>query len=410
MEKLSASHALDKASNHSTASNSSTVVGSHYQVGKKLGEGSFGVIYEGLNLLNNQSVAIKFEPRKSEVPQLRDEYRTYKILAGLSGVPSAYYFGHEGLHNVLVIDLLGPSLEDLFDMCNRKFSIKTVAMVAKQMISRVQSVHERNLIYRDIKPDNFLIGLPGTQYANMVFLVDYGMAKLYRDPKTKKHIPYRERRSLSGTARYMSINTHLGKEQSRRDDLEALGHVFMYFLRGSLPWQGLKAATNKQKYEKIGEKKQTTMIKDLCGAFPEEFGIYLQYVRKLGFEEAPDYDFLRELFDKVLERQDEVDDGVYDWILLNDGKGWEQRYRQLRESRARKSGHHHQSQPKHQNSRRAKTPANPAHDPTRSPADMPTAPAYMPLHDSNKPHKDRKEKHGFWRGIVSFVTCSSHQE
>lgn len=145
------------------------------------------------------------------------------------------------------------------------------------------------------------------------------MAKQYRDPRTKQHIPYRERKSLSGTARYMSINTHLGREQSRRDDLEALGHVFLYFLRGSLPWQGLKAATNKQKYEKIGEKKQSTPIKELCDNYPEEFGIYLNYVRKLGFEETPDYDFLRELFTKVLRDRGEVEDGVYDWLQLNQG-------------------------------------------------------------------------------------------
>ena len=182
----------------------------------------------------------------------------------------------------------------------------------------------------------FLSRTPGfTDTGPVVHVVDFGMAKQYRDPKTKQHIPYRERKSLSGTARYMSINTHLGRgtvlthgaglpliythdiEQSRRDDLEALGHVFMYFLRGSLPWQGLKAATNKQKYEKIGEKKQTTPIKELCDGFPEEFGIYLNYVRKLGFEEAPDYEFLRELFLKVIKNNGDVEDGVFDWNLLN---------------------------------------------------------------------------------------------
>jgi casein kinase 1 len=196
-------------------------------------------------------------------------------------------------------------------------------MVAKQMLSRVQTIHEKHLIYRDIKPDNFLIGRPGTKNANLVCVVDFGMAKQYRDAKTKQHIPYRERKSLSGTARYMSINTHLGREQSRRDDLEALGHVFMYFLRGGLPWQGLKAATNKQKYEKIGEKKQTTAIKDLCETFPEEFAQYLSYVRNLGFEDTPDYDYLRDLFTRALQRQGEQEDGVYDWMLLNNGKGWE---------------------------------------------------------------------------------------
>ncbi|KAF9960825.1 casein kinase I [Mortierella alpina] len=310
------------SSSHSTHS-SSNVVGVHYRVGKKIGEGSFGIIYEGINLLNSQQVAIKFEPRKSDAPQLRDEYRTYKILAGSTGIPNAFYFGQEGLHNILCIDLLGPSLEDLFDMCGRKFTIKTVVMVAKQMLCRIQTIHEKNLIYRDIKPDNFLVGRPHTKHANLVHVVDFGMAKQYRDPKTKQHIPYRERKSLSGTARYMSINTHLGREQSRRDDLEAMGHVFMYFLRGGLPWQGLKAATNKQKYEKIGEKKQSTPIKELCEGFPEEFGIYLNYVRKLSFEETPDYDFLRDLFTKALKSMNEVEDGIYDWMLLNNGKGWE---------------------------------------------------------------------------------------
>ena len=185
-----------------------------------------------------------------------------------------------------------------------------------RQLSRVQTIHEKNLIYRDIKPDNFLIGRPGTKAANVIHVVDFGMAKQYRDPKTKQHIPYRERKSLSGTARYMSINTHLGREQSRRDDLEALGHVFMYFLRGGLPWQGLKAATNKQKYEKIGEKKQTTVIKDLCEGFPIQFEKYLTYVRNLGFEDTPDYDYLRDLFTQALKETGGVEDGEYDWLKI----------------------------------------------------------------------------------------------
>ncbi|KAJ7086129.1 kinase-like protein [Mycena belliarum] len=321
---MSTPHVIASSSSHPSSSTTSNgIVGNHYRVGKKIGEGSFGVVFEGTKMLANTPVAIKFEPRKSDAPQLRDEFRSYRTLHGTPGVPQVHHFGQEGLHNVLVIDLLGPNLEDLFDMCGRKFTVKTVCMAAKQMVTRVQAIHEKSLIYRDIKPDNFLIGVPGTKNANTVHVIDFGMAKHYRDPKTKVHIPYRERKSLSGTARYMSINTHLGREQSRRDDLESLGHVFMYFLRGGLPWQGLRAATNKQKYEKIGEKKQTTPIVELCEGFPEEFGIYMNYVRKLGFEETPDYDFLRELFTKVMKSSGEQEDLVFDWMLLNGGKGWE---------------------------------------------------------------------------------------
>ncbi|KAH8104952.1 kinase-like protein [Phellopilus nigrolimitatus] len=311
------------ASHGAHSSSTANLVGVNYRVGKKIGEGSFGVIFEGTDLLNNQMVAIKFEPRKSDAPQLRDECLSYRILAGCTGVPQIYHFGLEGLHNILVMDLLGPSLEDLFDMCGRKFSVKTVCMTALQMISLVQTIHEKNLIHRGIKPDNFLIGRPGTKHANLVHIIDFGTAKHYRDPETKQHVPYGERKGLGGTANYMSINTHLGGEQSRRDDLEALGYVIFYFLRGSLPWQGLAAATNKQKYEKIGEKKQIMRIGELCDSFPGEFGVYLAYVRKLSFEETPDYEFLRALFSGVLKNLDEVDDSRYDWDELNGGRGWE---------------------------------------------------------------------------------------
>lgn len=303
--------------------NNNSVVGLHYKIGKKIGEGSFGVLFEGSNIINGVAVAIKFEPRKTEAPQLRDEYRTYKHLQGCDGIPNAYYFGQEGLHSILVIDLLGPSLEDLFDWCGRRFSVKTVVQIAVQMLNLIEEVHRHDLIYRDIKPDNFLIGRQGFPNENKVHLIDFGMAKQYRDPRTKQHIPYREKKSLSGTARYMSINTHLGREQLRRDDLEALGHVFFYFLRGQLPWQGLKAPTNKQKYEKIGDKKRTTAASVLCEGLPKQFAEYLDSVRSLPFEAEPAYEEYRMLLLSALDDMGVSCDGDFDWMHLNGGKGWD---------------------------------------------------------------------------------------
>jgi casein kinase I homolog HRR25 len=150
---------------------------------------------------------------------------------------------------------------------------------------------------------------------NQVNVIDFGLAKKYRDPKTHLHIPYRENKNLTGTARYTSINTHLGVEQARRDDLESLAYVLMYFLRGSLPWQGLKAATKKQKYDRIMEKKMTTPTDLLCRGFPNEFGIFLNYTRALRFDDKPDYSYLRKLFRDLFVREGYQYDYVFDWSV-----------------------------------------------------------------------------------------------
>ena len=325
----------------SSGSRSEFIAGGKYKLVRKIGSGSFGKVYLAINITNGEEVAVKLEPQKARQPQLLYESRLYKLLQGGVGIPRIWWYGQEKDYNVLVMDLLGPSLEELFNYCSRRFTMKTVLMLADQMMGRIEYVHTKNFIHRDIKPDNFLMGAgshcnmclecqarkrkrgmsgstsqdPASSNSNQLFLVDFGLAKRYRDSKTKQHIPYKEKKSLTGTARYASLNSHLGIEQSRRDDMESLGYVLMYFNRSSLPWQGIKTATMKQKYEKICESKMATPIEALCNGFPSEFATYLNYCRGLRFEEAPDYTYLRQLFRTLFRTLNYQYDYAFDWIL-----------------------------------------------------------------------------------------------
>ncbi|KRY79711.1 Casein kinase I isoform epsilon, partial [Trichinella pseudospiralis] len=289
-------------------------VGGKFLLGRKIGSGSFGDIYLGQNMHTKEEVAIKLECNKTKHPQLYIESKLYRLLQGGTGVPRLIWSGVEGDYNVMVVELLGPSLEDLFNFCRRRFSLKTVLLLANQMLSRIEFVHTCGFIHRDIKPDNFLMGLG--KKGNVVYIIDFGLAKKYRDSRTLLHIAYRENKNLTGTARYASLNTHLGIEQSRRDDLESLAYVLIYFIRGSLPWQGLKAATKRQKYEKISEKKINVSVEQLCSGMPVAFLNYLQYCRGLGFSQSPEYAYFRQEFRNLAIRLGYEYDYVFDWNLI----------------------------------------------------------------------------------------------
>lgn len=286
-------------------------IGNKFRLGRKLGEGSFGDVFMGKNIISNDEVAIKLENRNAKHPQLHIEAKFLKLLQGGVGIPKLKWAGVEGDYNCLVMDLLGPSLEHLLNFCKRRFSLKTTLLLADQMIARIEFLHSKNFIHRDIKPDNFLMGVKNR--GNLVYIIDFGLVKRFFDPKTNKHIDYKEGRSLTGTARYASLNTHLGCEQSRRDDMESIGYILVYFLEGSLPWQGIQVQNRKTKYDTIAEKKASLPIEELCGRHPKEFSIYLNYVRTLRFDEKPDYTYLRSLFRQLFKKEGFAYDYVFDW-------------------------------------------------------------------------------------------------
>ncbi|XP_015047137.2 casein kinase I [Drosophila yakuba] len=297
------------------------IVAGKYRLLKRIGNGSFGELFQAESLKYHEKVAIKLESSTVKYPLLPREARIYGILQGGLGIPHVRHYATEGAYNVMVMDLLGPTLEDLLNLCSRSFSMKTTLMLADQILARVELLHRKCFIHRDIKPDNFLMGL--NRHQTQVYMIDFGLAKKFYSLRSKKHIGYTENRDLVGTARYASVRAHYA-EQSRRDDLESVGYLLLYFQRGRLPWQGIRAQSQAQKYEKIAEYKSNIPLQQLCSGLPIEFFMYLKYCRKLHFAEKPDYVYLQQLFKVLFRNQYKLCDFLFDWFVLKRGSETQQ--------------------------------------------------------------------------------------
>ena len=281
-------------------------------VNKQLGKGGFGQLYLGRNIKKNVFIAIKVE-EQIQRSHLTMEYQILKELQG-DGIPEVYKLHNGHKHNYLLMQLLGKSLDKLFSDTNRKFSIKTVSQIAYQMVQRIEYVHSRGYIHRDIKPGNFLIGRKNE--SKKIYIIDFGLSKKYID-KNSNHIIYKEGKGLTGTARYVSLNTHYGIEQSRRDDIEGIAYNLIYFAKGKLPWQGVKTKNKKEKHKKIMEYKEEYTAEKLCDGLPEEFPTLLKYARKLDFEEKPDYKNIKIMFKQLIISMNQKMDWKFDWDKKN---------------------------------------------------------------------------------------------
>ena len=287
---------------------------SKYKIIKKLGEGSFGKVYQAK--YNEDDFAVKIEDKSRNVVLLEGEATIMNYLRG-PNIPYIKSYGYSGDYNVLVMQLLCRSLDDIFNKLS-KFSIKTTAMLGYQMIKVLQYIHDRHIIHRDIKPDNFAMG--DKENNSNLYLLDFGLAKKYRSSRTLIHNPYIKKKKLTGTARYASIHALEAYEQSRRDDLESVGYVLMYFLRGSLPWQGLKIKNKEERYNKILEIKKEISSEELCKNFPKQFFEFVEYSKTLEYEEEPNYDMLKKKFLSLLNDSKSTFDYIYDWTTEEDLK------------------------------------------------------------------------------------------
>lgn len=284
-------------------------------INRQLGKGGFGQLFLGKCIKDNNPIAIKVE-EKNERSHLGIEYEILTDIQGEEGIPKVYKFREGRRHNYLIMELLGKSLDKLFSDSKKQFSLKTIFQIGYQMIQRVEYIHSKGYIHRDIKPGNFLIGRG--EDTSTIYIIDFGLSKKYINLKTNEHIPYKDGKGLTGTSRYVSLFTHYGIEQSRRDDIESIAYNLIYFAKGKLPWQGVRTKNKREKHKIIMEKKLSLTPEQLCDQLPPEFPKLLKYARELEFEEKPNYKNIKLMFKNFIIKNGGELDWKFEWEDLKE--------------------------------------------------------------------------------------------
>ena len=286
-----------------------------YEIKKYIGKGATSEIYTVIQKSTGKELAMKIEKKKDNSSMhSKYEYKIYKILQGGPGIPKVYDYFHEENQDMIVMECLGPHLLTLFGRNNNKFSLRTVLMIIEQILYIIEYMHSKDLIHRDIKLENFLIGKGNKN--TVIYAIDFGFSKKYRDSKSHLHIPYIDGKTFLGSPNYTSVNTHLGIEQSRRDDIESIGYMMVLLLKGTLPWVGLDKSDFLKYLDNIFKIKRETKLDILCQGLPKEVIAFIQYARNMNFEDKPDYKYLRSLIRKIVKNNEiKLDYNKFDWIV-----------------------------------------------------------------------------------------------
>ena len=291
-----------------------SIVFKKYKSIKLIGKGAFGCVYLGLNIIDKSNVAIKYELRNQVNDYLENEAYMLYLLKGV-GIPKLISFGRNKKYNILIEILLGKSIHKLLLKYGKKLSMKDCCMMGVQMLDRLEFIHSKYVIHRDIKPDNFLIE---KENESLIYIIDFGLAKKYMSSRTGKHVKFSINKKWSGTPNFASCNVCKGIEPSRRDDLESLFYVLLYIMKGSLPWQKVSKSSTYEEDLIIYNIKKYTKSEIICKGLPKEIILFFNYCRSLAFEQNPNYNYLRSLLLNILNNMSEKNDLCFCWIKTNE--------------------------------------------------------------------------------------------